>query len=508
MDILEWAQTLNVNQKPWLLLGKGPSFGKFESIDSGKYFICTLNHVIREVKSDLAHIIDIDVIEDCENEIYSNAKTLVLPYHPHVKNKPSGKTIYNFIQEIPVLKKMEHEGRLAWCNLSTGNADIDSPVIKVKFFSAEAALNVLATCGAKTVRSLGIDGGNQYNHQFDDLRKKTLLANGHESFDKQFKGIAETVLKTGIFYAPLNVQAPIKVFVGTDYAQMAGVKVLEYSIKKYASMSVEVVPINDRKIPIPKNPENRARTGFSFSRYHIPALCGYKGKAIYLDADMQLFKDITKLWNTPMEGANVLYSEQPTERGRAPQYSVMLLNCAKLDWDVNKIIKGLDQGKFNYNDIMFHACLVPPSKKKPSLPFEWNSLEHYEASKTCLIHYTDMNTQPWISNRNKHGKIWYKCLREAVDVGFLSKEFLYGEVQAGNVSPDLPSWIGLPKPEGYKELKSKWVPPFRRFATNEKLKQTGKSSGETSDLTNTGQRNGAQINLSLFSKIKNLIIKQ
>ncbi len=505
MDIIEWSQNFDVNRKPWLLLGKGPSFEKFRSVDSEKYFVCTLNHVIRGIKADLAHIIDIDVVEDCENEIYSNAKTLVLPYYPHVKNKPTEKTINHFIQEIPVLRKMEQEGRLAWCNLSSSKADVDSPLIKVKFFSAESALNILATCGVKTVRSLGIDGGSQYSGQFSDLSKKTLLANGHDSFDKQFEGIADTILRTGIFYAPLDVQAPIKVFVGADYAQMAGVKVLEYSIKKYASMSVEVVPINDRKIPAPKDPENRARSGFSFSRFSIPQLCSYKGKAIYLDADTQLFTDIAKLWNMPMEGANVLYSEQPSERGRIPQFSVMLLNCANLDWDVNEIVQGLDQEKFNYDDIMFHACLVPPSKKKASLPFEWNSLEKYKAHKTCLIHYTDMNTQPWVSNKNKNGKIWYDCLREAVDTGFISNEYLYGEIEAGNVSPDLPGWIGLPKPEGYEELKSKWVPPFRRFTATERFK---KPEGRVALPSKTRDSNVAHIDLSFLSKLKNVITRQ
>lgn len=464
-DIIELSGLFDVNEKPWLMIGKGPSFKKISNVEPDEYFVCTLNHTIREVKADIAHIIDIEVITDCDEEIYKNARYLVVPYHPHVKCSRSNKTINDFVNEIPILKKIEEEGRLVWYNLSSSKQHGDSPIIEAKFFSAEAALNILAACGVQTVRSLGIDGGSQYSQAFNDLNDKTLLANGHESFDRQFEGIAKTILETGIFYAPLHVQAPIKVFVGTDIAQMAGVKLLEYSIKKHASMSVEVIPIDDREVPIPKDPANRSKTGFSFSRFHIPKLCDYKGKAIYVDADMQVFTDLAKLWNMPFDGADVLYSEQPTANGRIPQHSVMLLNCSKLDWDVKDIVQGFDEGKYDYKDVMYHFCLVAPSKKKPSLPFEWNSLEVYEEGKTCLIHYTDMPTQPWVSHKNKNGKVWYKCLREAVDCGFISTDYLLSEIEAGHVSPDLPRWIGLPDPENYQELKEKWIPPFKRFTT-------------------------------------------
>ena len=463
MDIVEWSKSFNVNEKTWLMLGKGPSFSKVFNIKLSDYFVCTLNHSIREVKADLAHLIDIEVFRDCGEVIYENAKFVVMPYKPHVKCDRCDKTVFDYVDEFPLLKKMDQEGRLVWYNLSSSEPYKESPVIEAKFFSAEAVLNILATCGVKTVRSLGVDGGSSYSQKFDDLNDKTLLVNTHSSFDKQFEGIAKTILNTGIFYAPLHVQAPIRVFVGTDIAQMAGVKVLEYSIKKYASMSVEVIPIDDRDVPVPKDPENRSKTGFSFSRLHIPKLCEYKGKAIYVDADMQVFTDIAKLWNAPFEGANVLYSEQPSEKGRIPQYSVMLLNCEKLDWDVTDIVKGFDECKYNYRDVMYHLCLVPPSKKKPLLPFEWNSLEHFEKNKTCLIHYTDMPTQPWVSHDNKNGKIWYDCLREAVDEGFISEEYLHEEIRSGHVSPDLPRWIGLSDPDDYESLKKQWIPPYKRF---------------------------------------------
>ena len=80
------------------------------------------------------------------------------------------------------------------------------------------------------------------------------------------------------------------------------------------------------------------------------------------------------------------FSRQDTVQAtRIPQFSVMLLNCVNLDWDVNKIVSGLDSGAFDYRQLMQQLCIMPAEWRKPKLPFEWNSLEHYEAGKTCLI---------------------------------------------------------------------------------------------------------------------------
>jgi len=468
-DIIHWSKKFSPASKPWLVLGKGPTFHKVKAVDQTQYHICSLNHVVRELPVTLAHIIDIDVVADCANEIDQNARFLVLPYRPHFRNSPCEKTIEDCIRELPILKKLNNEGRLIWYNLSSSAPREGSPVIKAKYFSAEAALNLLVACGVRVVRSLGVDGGRTYSKAFDDLSGKTLLANGHQSFDRQFIGICETIRKSNVFYAPLHINAPIRVFVGADAAQSLGVKMLEYSIKKYTPMAVEVSLIDDRDVPVPTDPKCRSRSGFSFSRFKIPALCGYRGRAIYMDADMQVFTDLARLWTWPMEGADVAYCEQPPERGRIPQYSVMLMNCAELPWRVAEVVEGLDQGRYTYEQLLGSLCIVPPERTQMTLPFEWNSLEHYEEGKTCLIHYTDMHTQPWVSNRNPFAYLWYNLLKEAIQEGFLTSAELHKEIQEGHVSPELPRWAGLPDPPRVDELLRAWIPPYLRFSSTPKM---------------------------------------
>jgi hypothetical protein len=248
--------------------------------------VMTLNHAIREQPARVAHIIDVDVLETCAGA-FESAERVVLPWVPHCANKPGDKDLSQLVNEPGVIRELHREGKLLWYNLSTASrAKPNSPVVPVHYFSAEAALGLLAAANVKAVRSLGIDGGKSYSNEFQDLTDKTLLANGRSSFDKQFEAIAQILLRTKLDYAPLDVEGPIRVFVATEDAQMLPTRVLEYSIKKHTSMSVELVPMHESgiRIPTPRDQVNRPRTPFSFQRYLVPQLAGFQGHAIYLDS--------------------------------------------------------------------------------------------------------------------------------------------------------------------------------------------------------------------------------
>jgi hypothetical protein len=465
-DITQWGRSFDVNQKQWLILGKGPSYQYVGNVRLEDFYTCSLNHVVREHRVDLAHIIDIDVAIDCSEAIDRNAACLALPFFPHVNHQPTGKSVTEFADEIPLLRKLKNEGRLVWYNLSTSNRQVgSSPMIMAEFFSAESALNILVECGATTIRSLGVDGGNAYASNFDDLKAKTLLVNTQASFDGQFRQIAKTIRTRNIFYAPLHIEAPIRVFVGTDSSQMLAARVLEYSIKKHASMSVSVLPLCDVPVPMPKNSKNHPRTGFSFARFLIPSLCAYNGRAIYLDADMLVFADIAKLWASSLNEADILCAEHPGKNGRVRQYSVMLMNCSKLHWNIDEIVAGLDEGRYDYANLMYEFCITPPDRIAPTLPYEWNSLEFYRAGRTCLLHYTDMPTQPWVSYNNRNAAVWYKTLKEAIAEDFISKSEIYREVEHGHVSPDLPQHVGLAVHRNYEQLVQNYIAPYKRFLT-------------------------------------------
>lgn len=187
---------------PWLLIGKGPTFSHRNELDLKGFRTFGLNHVVRALPVDVAHAIDIEVLEQVSAEVWlQNAGVLVLPWRPHRNCRPAEQTLADHVRDRPLLAELEAQGRLLWYHLSTGRhfgEDPPGPRVPVKFFSAEAALCLLAGAGVRTVRTLGIDGGGRYAAEFADLEP---LTNGRSSFDEQTAELARIVRRYGLDYA-------------------------------------------------------------------------------------------------------------------------------------------------------------------------------------------------------------------------------------------------------------------------------------------------------------------
>ena len=242
------------------------------------------------------------------------------------------------------------------------------------------------------------------------------------------------------------MQEPMRVFVGTDESQLVPTKVLEHSIRKHASGPVEFVGMTADGMPMPTDERQRPRTGFSFCRFTIPERCGYRGRALYLDADMLVFTDIAELWRLPFERQTMYCTWQPVtpsawrgnpafQTGR--HYAVMLLDCARLRWDVREIVRGLDEQRYDYRQLMNEMCIVPAEQIDEGLGTEWNHLERYEPGRTKNIHYTVVPTQPWKYRKNPNGAIWDQHLAEAVAAGAVTRDDIEGGVEKGLIHRDL-----------------------------------------------------------------------
>lgn len=449
-----------------MLLGKGPSYARAGEVDPATHYTCALNHVVRERPVTVAHAIDLDVVLECLPQIEAQARFLVVPWRPHVRYDPGPHTLPELVRAHAGLERLSRAGRLVWYNLSSSRPQGDEPRIEARWFSAEAALNLLVACGVREVRTLGVDGGRAYAGAFADLEERTLLASGHESFDLQFQEIARTLRRhPELTFGPWAVEAPARVFVGADPAQRLAARVLEWSLRRRASLSLSVTLVDDAGLPVPRDPARRSRTGFSFGRFKIPALCGRRGRALYLDADMLALGDLRELWDRPLNGDLVLFAPQRPGRERA-RFSALLLDCGGLDWDAAAIVERLDRGELDYAQLLQELALVPADRLRAGLPAEWNHAEHLEPESrdpgTRLIHYTDMPTQPWVCPSNPHGELWYGALREALAEGFLGREELEQAIAAGHVSPDLPAWAGV-GPVGSARQRRRWVAPWRRL---------------------------------------------
>ncbi len=436
LELREWIEGAPFDERPWMMLGKGPSFAEREHHDLSGYNLLSLNHAVLEVPVQIAHVIDIDVVHDCESTITQNCEYLVIPLYPHVQARPGPASLQDYLRGSAALRQLDAEGRLVWYNVSTARPVGDSPIIPATFFGSEAALGVLGELGAQTVRSLGVDGGTSYASAFEDIADQTLLSNGKASFDMQFAELRKIARRYGIDYRPLI--EPLPVFVGASPAEAVPYQVLAHSIHRHSSVPVRVEPLTSVRSPMPKRRENRPRTAFSFARFHIPELCDYRGRAVYVDSDMLVFGDIAELAEYPL-GENWLacttqaappHWESSTWFKPGRQYSVMILDCEHLDWKIDDIVARLDSGALTYEQLLFEMAVVAEERIDGGLDSNWNSLERLDDA-TRLIHYTVVPTQPWKVVDHPLGHVWMAAYRDAVRDGAVRRVDVERLVRAG-----------------------------------------------------------------------------
>ena len=217
---------------------------------------------------------------------------------------------------------------------------------------------------------------------------------------------------------------------------MIASKVFEYSVRRHATIPVVFDTMDSVRWPFPKDPKNQPRTNFSFHRFAIPRLAGYQGRAAYVDADMLVFGDIRELWEIPFNDATVLYAPSSNPK-RRKQFSVMLMECGRLRWDVAELIAGMDAGGYDYDQLVNELCVEPDAAVQDRIPPEWNSLDLYFPGRTGLLHYTHMETQPWVYSRHKYGDLWVEALQDAMTDGVVSETEVMEAVERGWARPSL-----------------------------------------------------------------------
>jgi lipopolysaccharide biosynthesis glycosyltransferase len=213
--------------------------------------------------------------------------------------------------------------------------------------------------------------------------------------------------------------AMIQIAIGTQANQYVGQKVLEYSIRKHtrAELDLRFETQTQRRI---------GGTRFGFVRFTVPALFGYRGRAIYMDADQLVFGDVQELVDQldddhaigivrDLEGT---FAGEPVEPRN--ETSVMVLDCEKLkSWDPETILAAVvpndapaAAGQIHYKDFM-RLAWVDPSLIQEIDP-RWN---HYNLVRddTRLVHFSHVREQPWKSPRHPYRDLWESWLAEAIE---------------------------------------------------------------------------------------------
>jgi Glycosyl transferase family 8 len=263
----------------------------------------------------------------------------------------------------------------------------------------------------------------------------------------------------------------IRVFVGASPAEVLPLKVLEHTIREHTTRTVELAFMSDLPCPIPKDASNQPGTNFSFYRFMIPELTGYRGKALYVDSDMMVFRPIEDLWDTPFDDAQVLTVRTP-EGKPTTNHSVLLIDCGAVEWDIREIVRGLDEHRYTYDSLMRDLCIVPRARVQARIPYVWNSLDRYETERTALLHFTALHSQPWTGTRHPFAAVWIEALFRAVDGGAVTRDLVRAEIEQGNVRPSLLYQLdsrtadprAIPHAEHHRD--AAFMPPYRKLPKN------------------------------------------
>lgn len=198
----------------------------------------------------------------------------------------------------------------------------------------------------------------------------------------------------------------IRVFVGSDrFQRAAGMeRTLEHSIQSRTKRRVSIRFMTSGEQGFEVSIDGRERTwaighapgeawsgrgwgtDFSAFRFAIPEMCGFQGRAIYLDADQIVLGDIGELWDLPQRG--------PWMCRHVPLTDVSVIDCAAFDrpdWPRIERMKLSGWGAGRYVDLLLRLGLVAGG-----VPAAWNTLDREPLTATTkLAHFTTVPTQPW-----------------------------------------------------------------------------------------------------------------
>jgi hypothetical protein len=217
---------------------------------------------------------------------------------------------------------------------------------------------------------------------------------------------------------------PFRVYIGWDRREIDAYDVAKFSLERRSSIPISVVPIkldDLRKQGLyRREADPLASTEFTYSRFLVPALAGYRGWALFCDCDFLWLGDIAGL---------LAYTQTP-KAIYCVQHDYAPKDTVKMDGAVQSVYP-----RKNWSSLMLFNCehtasrrLTPDVVNRESgaylhrmqwaddadigaLPVEWNWLEGWNEKPAQgtprAVHFT--RGGPWFENwRNvDYSDLWH-----------------------------------------------------------------------------------------------------
>lgn len=217
----------------------------------------------------------------------------------------------------------------------------------------------------------------------------------------------------------------LDVFVGYDKAEPVAYHVCCESLISNSSKPLNIHPLYlpQLEMSLPKSKEGYPPSnGFIYSRFLVPELMSYTGKALFIDGDMVIEGDVAELFDMDMANLAVRVVKHDYTPSRNIKYlgsknepyprknwsSVILWNCGYYpNRQITRELLGKAHGSF------LHRFQWLDDHEIGELPKEWNVLcdEPNQAKNPKLVHYTN-GTPCFDEFKNcEYSALWHETRR-------------------------------------------------------------------------------------------------
>lgn len=195
----------------------------------------------------------------------------------------------------------------------------------------------------------------------------------------------------------------MRVFVGWDSRFPEPARVLALSMRMRSSVPLDIRYLDLRHLRecygFRREHDPLQSTEFTYTRFLVPWLCAFSGKALFVDNDMLCLGDLNEVLSLDMNGLALrvvkhdhnpvrivkMYGCVQTSYPRKNWSSLMLMDCTRLEcWSKHVVQTATGARLHRFEDI--------PDEQVGNLPQEWNDLDHLGPG-TKMIHYTSGG--PW-----------------------------------------------------------------------------------------------------------------
>ena len=222
----------------------------------------------------------------------------------------------------------------------------------------------------------------------------------------------------------------LKVFVGWDSRENEAYDVCIHSLKKHASVELEILPIKRHELIksghyFREQPE-AGSVEFTYTRFLAPYFSNFEGWSLFIDCDFLFTKDVAELFSL----ADDKYAMMCVKHDYIPKNTIKMdgqkqVTYPRKNWSscvlwncshrANKILTPYVVS--TQSGAYLHRFQFAQDNEIGELPTEWNWLEgEYSkpATPPAVIHYT--NGGPWFEECQDvdYGDLWREAYGETI----------------------------------------------------------------------------------------------